>query len=56
MFKSIEKEAEGIIVEKKSKFIANIYYVEGEVRTYSTQKFFNRFAPKQDKFLSTRLV
>ena len=30
MFKSIEKEAEGIIVEKKSKFIANIYYVEGE--------------------------
>ena len=31
MFKSIEKEAEGIIIEKKSKFIANIYYVENEV-------------------------
>ena len=30
MFKSIEKDAEGIIVEKKSKFIANIYYVESE--------------------------
>ena len=30
MFKSTEKEAEGIIVEKKSKFIANIYYVETE--------------------------
>ena len=30
MFKTIEKEAEGIIVEKKSKFIANIYYVESE--------------------------
>ena len=30
MFKSIETEAEGIIIEKKSKFIANIYYVENE--------------------------
>lgn len=30
MFKSIETEAEGIITEKKSKFIANIYYIESE--------------------------
>lgn len=30
MFKTIEKEAEAIIVEKKSKFIANIFYVESE--------------------------
>lgn len=30
MFKTIEKAAEGIIVEKKSKFIANIFYVESE--------------------------
>ena len=30
MFKSIEKEAEGIVIEKKSKFIANIYYIESE--------------------------
>lgn len=28
MFKTIEKQAEGIIVEKKSKFISNIFYVE----------------------------
>lgn len=28
MFRTIEKQAEGIIVEKKSKFIANIFYVE----------------------------
>lgn len=30
MFKTIEGEAEGIIVEKKSKFIANIYYIDSE--------------------------
>ena len=30
MFKTIEKEAEGIIIQKKSKFIANIFYVENE--------------------------
>lgn len=29
-FKTIEKEAEGIIVEKKSKFISNIFYIENE--------------------------
>lgn len=29
-FKTIEKEAEGIIIEKKSKFITNIFYVENE--------------------------
>lgn len=28
MFKTIEKEAEAIVVEKKSKFIANAFYVE----------------------------
>lgn len=30
MFKTIDNEAEGIITEKKSKFIANIFYVENE--------------------------
>lgn len=30
MFKTIENKAEGIIIEKKSKFIANIFYVENE--------------------------
>lgn len=30
MFKTIEKNAEGIIIEKKSKFIANIFYIENE--------------------------
>lgn len=30
MFKTIEGEAEGIVIEKKSKFISNIYYVESE--------------------------
>lgn len=30
MFKTIENEAEAIIVEKKSKFIANIFYIESE--------------------------
>lgn len=30
MLKTIEKEAEGTITEKKSKFIANIFYVESE--------------------------
>lgn len=30
MFKTIEKDSEGIIMEKKSKFIANIFYVESE--------------------------
>ena len=30
MFKTIEKEAEGIIVEKKSKFIAKVFYVQSE--------------------------
>lgn len=28
MFKTVEKEAEAIIIEKKSKFIANVFYVE----------------------------
>ncbi len=30
MFKTIEQESEGVIVEKKSKFISNIFYVETE--------------------------
>lgn len=30
MFKTIKQEAEGIIVEKKSKFIANVFYIETE--------------------------
>ncbi len=30
MFKTIEKEAEATVVEKKSKFIANIFYIENE--------------------------
>ena len=30
MFKTIEKEAEGLFTDKKSKFIANMYYIEGE--------------------------
>ena len=30
MFKTIEKESEGIIAEKKSKFIANMFYVQDE--------------------------
>lgn len=30
MFKTIEKNAEATIVEKKSKFIANIFYIESE--------------------------
>ena len=30
MFETIEREAEGIIIEKKSKFIANAFYVESE--------------------------
>ncbi len=29
-FKTIEKEAEGVVVEKKSKFISNIFYIESE--------------------------
>ena len=29
-FKTIEKEAEGIVIEKKSKFISNIFYIEYE--------------------------
>ena len=30
MFNTIEKESEGIIVEKKSRFIANDFYIESE--------------------------
>lgn len=30
MFKTIEKDLEGIIIEKKSKFIANLFYIENE--------------------------
>lgn len=30
MFFTIEKDSEGIVIEKKSKFIANIYYIESE--------------------------
>lgn len=30
MFKTIENNSEGIIIEKKSKFIANVFYVESE--------------------------
>lgn len=30
MFKTIEKPSEAVIIEKKSKFIANIFYVESE--------------------------
>ncbi len=30
MFKTIEGKSEGIIIEKKSKFIANVFYVETE--------------------------
>ena len=29
-FKTIEKEAEGTVIEKKSKFISNIFYIEDE--------------------------
>ncbi len=29
-FKTIEKEAEGVVIEKKSKFISNIFYIESE--------------------------
>lgn len=30
MFKTIEQEAEAVVVEKKSKFIANVFYIESE--------------------------
>lgn len=36
MFKTIEKEAEATVVEKKSKFIANIFYIESEEEAEDT--------------------
>ena len=30
MFKTIEKEAEAVLIEKKSKFIANVFYIESQ--------------------------
>ena len=30
MFKTIENDSEGICTEKKSKFVANVFYVESE--------------------------
>ena len=38
MFKTIDNEAEGIITEKKSKFIANIFYVENEKEAKKIKK------------------